>query len=75
MTTSDHDRPAIRGVAITTATAFDVCAALLASADVTVDVVWADGSTTTSLPLQKGYNPIQVQKVTFASGTIVALYN
>jgi len=28
-----------------------------------------------SMPLQKGYNPLQATKVVFASGTIVALYN
>lgn len=72
---SQSSRPAPKGVAVTTNTAFDMCAALLCSADVTATVTFADGTAVANVPLQKGYNPIQATKVVFASGTIIALYN
>lgn len=68
-------RPVVKGAAITTNTAFDRCDALLCDADVSVTVTFADGTAVASVPLQKGYNPIQATKVVFASGTIIALYN
>lgn len=72
---SQSSRPAPKGVEITTNTAFDLCAALLCSADVTATVTFADGTAVANVPLQKGYNPLQATKVVFSSGTIIALYN
>lgn len=71
---SQSSRPVVAAVAVTTNTAFELCACLLVDADVTATVTFADGNAV-SVPLQKGYNPIQATKVVFASGTIVALYN
>lgn len=73
--TTNRTRPGVKLAAITTNTPFDVCAALLCSADVTATVTDADGNDVANVPLQKGYNPIQATKVVFASGTIIALYN
>lgn len=75
MATSDSSRPAVGGAAITTNTAFTTCHALLCSADVTATVSFANGDVVASVPLQKGFNPIQASKVVFGSGTIIALYN
>lgn len=69
-------RSAIRGLAVTTGVEFPRCMALLCSADITATVTFADdGVAVANVPLQKGLNPIQATKVTFASGTIIALYN
>lgn len=74
MTPHDSTRSAIRAQAVTTDVEFPLCVGLLVDADVTATVTFSDGEAV-SVPLQKGYNPLQATKVTFASGTIVALYN
>jgi hypothetical protein len=73
-TSSKTSRSPIDALAVTTNVAFPLCAGLLVSADVTATVTMASGNAV-SMPLQKGYNPIQATKVVFASGTVVALYN
>lgn len=49
---------------------------LLSTADVSVDLVTANGKTRAGYPLQKGYNPIGVRQVTAIGGaaTVWALY-
>ena len=72
---SSSTRSAIRGAAITTNVEFPLCTALVADAYVTVTLYWGNGTSTANFPLQKGYNPVQVKKVTFGSGTIIAINN
>lgn len=72
---SQSSRPGVKIVAVTTNTDFDLCAALLCSADTTATVTDAQGNAVANVPLQKGYNPIQATKVVFSAGTIIALYN
>lgn len=58
------------------ATAITVTRGLLVGAGGTATVVDADGNTCTNIPLQTGYNPLQIQKLT-ALGTatdVWALY-
>jgi hypothetical protein len=65
---------ATRAAAVATTVEFPQCVGLLCDADITATVTFANG-TAVSIPLQKGYNPIQATKAVFASGTIIALYN
>jgi hypothetical protein len=52
-----------------------VCRGLLVGTAGTATVVDAEGNTATNLPLQQGYNPLRVSKVTFGSASDVwALY-
>jgi len=58
------------------ATTIPVTRALLVGTAGTATVVDADGNTATDIPLQAGYNPLQIQKLT-ALGTaanVWALY-
>jgi hypothetical protein len=51
------------------------CRALLVGTAGTATVIDAEGNTATSIPLQAGYNPIRVSKVTFGTAADVwALY-
>jgi len=57
-------------------TAFPVCRALLVGTAGTANVTFPNGSTASSIPLQAGYNPISIVKLT-ALGTasnVWALY-
>lgn len=75
MSTSDSSRPAVVAVQISSGVAFSTCHALLCSEDVDATVTFPGGGVVSSVPLQKGYNPLQVQNVVFGSGSIFALYN
>jgi hypothetical protein len=62
-------------VAVSSGTAFPICRALLVGTAGTATVITANGSTATDIPLQAGYNPIQVSKVTLGTASDVwALY-
>lgn len=73
--TNYSTRSATRGKAVTTDVEFETCVALLCSADITATLTFDNGDVLSSAPLQKGWNPVQVKKVVFASGTIFAFYN
>jgi hypothetical protein len=47
------------------------CRALLVGTAGTATVVDAEGNTATNVPLQQGYNPIRVSKVTFGTASDV----
>lgn len=52
-----------------------VCRALLVGTAGTATVIDAEGNTSTDIPLQAGYNPLRVSKVTFGTAANVwALY-
>ena len=68
-------RPAPGIVLIDSGVSFEPCAAINASTDVVGEVVTAGGQTVPDYYLHKGYNPVQLTKVTFASGSLWALYN
>jgi hypothetical protein len=51
------------------------CRALLVGTAGTATVIDAEGNTSTNIPLQVGYNPIRVSKVTYGTAADVwALY-
>jgi ABC-type uncharacterized transport system permease subunit len=68
-------RPAVGGVPIVTGVPFEACACVNSSIDMSVDVTWADGKVQVGYFLHKGYNPIQVTKISFGAGSLTALYN
>ena len=52
-----------------------VCRALLVGTAGTATVIDVEGNTSTNIPLQAGYNPLRVSKVTFGTAADVwALY-
>lgn len=73
--TGEKARPAIGGHVVVSGASFQRCAGLLCSEDIAADILFADGDEISSVPLQKGYNPVQATKVTFSTGAIIALYN
>jgi hypothetical protein len=48
-----------------------VCRALLVGTAGTATVIDADGNTATNIPLQQGYNPLRVSKVTLGTASDV----
>lgn len=62
-------------VAVASGVAFPTCRGLLVGTAGTATVITAAGATATNIPLQEGYNPIQVSTVTFGTASDVwALY-
>lgn len=72
---SSRLRSATDAALITSDVTFPTCVAVQASADVSADVTFQDGSTVTGYPITKGQNNIQIKKAVFAGATLVALYN
>lgn len=72
---SSRLRSAVDGALITTNVVFPTCVAVQASADVSADVTFQDGSVVTGYPITKGQNNIQIKKAVFTGATLVALYN
>jgi len=67
--------PSAKLVKVTSGQAFAKCRALLVGTAGTGTLVDASGSTATDVPLQQGYNPLQVTKVTFGTvNDVWALY-
>ncbi|MBR0903360.1 hypothetical protein [Bradyrhizobium liaoningense] len=67
------DSPASKIAAIVSGTTFaaGTCRALLVGTAGTATVVDAEGNTATNIPLQVGYNPIRVSKVTLGTASNV----
>jgi serine acetyltransferase len=72
---SSRLRSAVDGHLIVSGEAFHTCVAVQASADVSADVTFQDGTTITGYPLTKGQNNIQIKNAVFTGATLVALYN
>lgn len=71
----NSDLPGAKAVAVVNGAAFPVCRALLVGGGGTANIVWADGTTATNIPLQVGYNPLRATKVTFGTASDVwAIY-
>lgn len=67
--------PSCKVVEVASGVPFDTCRSLLVGTAGTATVIDADGNTATDIPLQAGYNPIRVTKVTFGTAADVwALY-
>jgi hypothetical protein len=67
------DGPATKIVAVSSGADFadGPCRALLVGTAGAATVVDSEGNTATNIPLQQGYNPIRVSKVTFGSASDV----
>jgi len=67
------DAPATKIVQVVSGSDFadGPCRALLVGTAGTATVVDAEGNTATNIPLQTGYNPIRVSKVTFGGAADV----
>jgi hypothetical protein len=72
---SSRVRSAINARLISSGVPFPSCVAVQASADVSADIVFQDGSIVIGYPLTKGQNNIQIKQATFTGATLVALYN
>lgn len=71
------DSPASKIAAVVSGTTFaaGTCRALLVGTAGTATVIDSEGNTLTNIPLQVGYNPLRVSKVTYGTAADVwALY-
>jgi hypothetical protein len=67
----DKDDPGVHCFLVTKSDTEDMpytCRALLCDADMTVKIITHGGQTIENYPLQKGYNPIRVNRV-YSTGT------